>query len=156
MDGVHHDQGVPPLHVECHVVARRAGVDEGDGVGEFVGRIEHPDHVRPEGVVVHEDVPDSQNGNAPRPGNSRTGGRLCGSVFPARHSTLTREISFPSVSTVWMAQARHGSKEWMVRSTSSGRLGSAMGLPISDASYGPICPFASRGPAFHVEGTTAW
>ena len=43
------------------------------------------------------------------------------------------------------AHARHGSNEWIVRSTSSGRSGSAIGLPISEASYGPFWPFSSRG-----------
>jgi len=50
------------------------------------------------------------------------------------YRTLTRASSCPSPSTVWMAQARHGSKEWTVRSASSGFLASAMGLPTSDAS----------------------
>ncbi len=38
----------------------------------------------------------------------------------AIYSTFTRATSFPSASTVWMAQARQGSKEWMVRNASSG------------------------------------
>jgi len=48
------------------------------------------------------------------------------------------------------------SNEWTVRTSSSGRVASATGLPTSDASYGPGWSFSSRGPAFHVEGTTAW
>lgn len=50
------------------------------------------------------------------------------------YRTFTCAISCPSSSTVWMAQARHGSKEWTVRSASSGFFASAMGLPTSDAS----------------------
>jgi len=48
-----------------------------------------------------------------------------------------------------------GSKEWMVRSTSSGFSGSAMGVSMSEASYGPILLLTSRGLAFQVLGTTA-
>ncbi len=43
------------------------------------------------------------------------------------HSAFTRTISAPLPSSVWMAQARHGSNEWTVRSTSSGFSGSATG-----------------------------
>ena len=32
----------------------------------------------------------------------------------------------------------------------------ATGVPISAFSYGPCVPEASRGPAFHVLGTTHW
>ena len=52
----------------------------------------------------------------------------------AAYSTLTLAISLPSASCVWMAQARHGSKEWMVRSASSGLSATAMGLPTREAS----------------------
>jgi len=31
-----------------------------------------------------------------------------------------------------------------------------VGVPIRADSYGPSCPAGSRGPAFQVEGTTAW
>ena len=48
--------------------------------------------------------------------------------------TFTRPTSFPSTSVVWIAQARQGSKEWIVRSASSGSFASAIGLPTSDAS----------------------
>ncbi len=54
-----------------------------------------------------------------------------------RYSAFTRASSCPAPSTVWMAQARHGSNECTVRSASSGSFGSAMGLPTSEASYGP-------------------
>src|SRR5512143_447446 len=70
--------------------------------------------------------------------------------------TFFLATSSPFAFSMWMAHARHGSKEWTVRSTSSGRPGSETGFPTRDASYGPFCPLPSRGPAFHVEGTTAW
>jgi len=50
------------------------------------------------------------------------------------YSTFTFAISFPSGSRVWMAQARHGSKEWTVRRTSRGLSVSAIGFPIREAS----------------------
>lgn len=49
-------------------------------------------------------------------------------------SALTRTISRCSVSTMWMAQAMQGSKEWTVRSTSRGLSGSATGLSIREDS----------------------
>ena len=54
------------------------------------------------------------------------------------------------------AQPRHGSNEWIVRRISTGWSGFASLVPSSAASYAPTCPFASRGEAFHVEGTTIW
>src|SRR6185369_3559983 len=72
------------------------------------------------------------------------------------YRTLTFVISFPSGSIACTAQAIQGSKEWIVRSTSSGLSAWATGLPTSDASYGPITPLSSRGEAFQVDGTTAW
>lgn len=50
------------------------------------------------------------------------------------HSAFTRTTSPPLPSSMWMAQARQGSKECTVRITSSGFSGSATGLPTSDAS----------------------
>jgi len=44
----------------------------------------------------------------------------------------------------------------IVRRISSGCFGSSTLCPLSAASYGPSVPAASRGPAFHVVGTTAW
>jgi hypothetical protein len=71
------------------------------------------------------------------------------------YCTRTRISSSPSGSTTCTAQARHGSKLWMVRRISSGCFGSYRLCPFRAASYGPSVPAASRGPAFHVVGTTA-
>src|SRR3954467_13054262 len=87
-------------------------------------------------VVTHENVADAVDGNL--------------------HSTFTFDTLFPAGSNMWTAQAMHGSNEWTVRRTSSGCAASAIGLPRSDASYGPGVPFVSRGLAFQVVGTTAW
>ena len=54
------------------------------------------------------------------------------------------------------AQARHGPKLWIVRRISSGCSGLTIGVFSSAASYAPIWPWASRGPAFQVVGTTHW
>src|SRR6516225_2420895 len=70
------------------------------------------------------------------------------------HATLTRASSRRVVSTTWTPQAMQGSKEWTVRRISIGRCGSATGVPRSASSYGPRRPLPSRGPAFHVLGTT--
>ena len=50
------------------------------------------------------------------------------------YSALTLIVLFRFLSTMWIAQARHGSKECTVRSTSSGFSGSAIGVPTSAAS----------------------
>jgi len=83
----------------------------------LVGRVECPDDERAEPVVAHQHVPDTEHTNL--------------------HNAFTLAISFPSTSTVWTAQARHGSNERTVRINSSGSFASATGLPTSDASYGP-------------------
>jgi hypothetical protein len=48
-----------------------------------------------------------------------------------------------------------GSKEWMVRRTSTGLAGSKIGVPISACSQGPRWPRASRGEPFQMVATTA-
>jgi len=53
------------------------------------------------------------------------------------------------------AQARHGSKEWMVRMISTGCSRLATGVPISACSNDERCCLASRGEPFHVVGTTS-
>ncbi len=53
---------------------------------------------------------------------------------PLHYRAFTLTVSFPSGSSIWTAQAMHGSKEWIVRSTSKGFSASAMGLPINEAS----------------------
>ena len=50
------------------------------------------------------------------------------------YRAFTFTISFPCGSTMWMAQAKHGSKEWTVLSTSRGLSGFTTGLPMSAAS----------------------
>jgi len=54
-----------------------------------------------------------------------------------------------------MAQARHGSKERIIRPTLMGFSGSGTGAPINDSSYWPRILFSHRGEAFQVDGTTA-
>ena len=55
-------------------------------------------------------------------------------VRPWNYRALTLMMDWPLESTRWTAQARQGSKEWMVRITSRGFSGSATGLPIKEAS----------------------
>jgi ATP-binding cassette subfamily B protein len=86
------------------------------------------DHGR---VVAGEDVAAADDRDARHPSLLRLPWRP---TAPRGHNTLTRAISSPSWSRVWTAQARQGSKEWMVRSASSGSFASAMGLPTRDAS----------------------
>ena len=58
---------------------------------------------------------------------------LKGRGLPSQ-AAFTRTTSVFSVSRICTAHARHGSKEWIVRSTSSGFSASATGLPIRQAS----------------------
>src|SRR5581483_2117987 len=77
-------------------------------------------------------------------------------AWPPPYRTFTVAISWPSGDITWVEQARHGSKEWMVRRISNGFSGSAIGVSISEASNAPILPLGSRGDPFHVVGTTHW
>jgi len=49
-------------------------------------------------------------------------------------NALILTISLLLESTIWTAQAMHGSNEWIVLNTSSGLSGSAMGFPTREAS----------------------
>src|SRR5512140_2808333 len=93
--------------------------------------------------------------NIPPAHEDRDGKRLRLEGLRVRQITFFLATSSPFAFIMWMAHARHGSKECRVRSASRGRAGSETGFPTRDASYGPFCPLPSRGPAFHVEGTTA-
>lgn len=70
--------------------------------------------------------------------------------------TLTLASCWPSGLMTCVEQAKHGSKEWMVRRISSGCSGLTIGVFISDASKAPIFPLGSRGEPFQVVGTTHW
>ena len=50
----------------------------------------------------------------------------------------------------------HGSNERTVRSTSTGRAGSATGVPTRADYTGPGLSAAQRGPKFQVDGITIW
>jgi hypothetical protein len=85
-----------------------------------------------------------------------TWGQLVTHHAPRFHGTTwMRETSLLAASTTCTAHDIQGSKEWMVRRTSTGRAGSKTGVPISDCSQGPRCPRASRGEPFQTVATTA-
>src|SRR6266545_1623962 len=114
------------------VVARRSGnvdewmsdVDAGDGK-ENDGENDQP--VR----HAHRQLPDVHAHDVPAVLFDRSVAALDGH---GAHTTLTFAISFPAASTTWTPHARQGSNEWMVRRISTGRFGSAMGVPINAAS----------------------
>src|SRR3954463_5022186 len=132
---VHDEDRVATFQVIGKIQYRRAQVRYA-GTLEVVQGFEWARDVRTDGIVAHQDIADSCDGDW-------------------LHSAFTLAILLPSGSNVCTAHAMHGSNECTVRRTSSGISGLAMGLCISEASYGPEAPFSSRGDAFHVVGTTA-
>src|SRR3954464_10710508 len=111
--GIDKDDRPRAEQIRREVESRRADVDELDTFGRLVGRLEHADDERSKAIVAHQHVSQTKDPD---------------------HNAFTFAISVPSTSTVWMAHARQGSKECTVRISSSGRCGSATGLPTSDAS----------------------
>src|SRR5512144_841926 len=138
---------------------RRPDVEPGDG--EHDDRRDEEPVQEPDARLPHRHRHDGVPG-LDRLGRRRPAGRRdaeavgCRAVVGNGHWTRTSTTSLPSASSTCAAQAMHGSNEWIVRRISSGRAGSASGVPTSATSYGPGCPSWSRGPAFHVDGTTAW
>jgi hypothetical protein len=112
--------------------------EAGEAGGEVRGRGER----RTDGEAVGRDPPDVEPEEPLLPREWRLGGQrvvrrpgpVSGAGRGAPQSTFTRATSFPLASWVWMAQARHGSKEWTVRRASRGLSGTAMGLPTREAS----------------------
>ncbi len=116
--------------------------DDDRPVGEPDGELPDVDGVRADPPVdlllVLEVAELLVGGVARRRGRERP---LPGHSNGACHqSTSTFTFSSPFASTTWTAHARHGSNEWMVRRISTGWSGTPTGVPMSEASYGPVWP----------------
>ena len=101
----------------------------------------------------------TQRLHAVRSFNFGTAGRPMLDYVSAPAMPYSTRKSYPSLvrpSMTCTPQATQGSKECTVRRISTGRLGSATGVPISASSTALRWPAASRGPRFQVEGTTSW
>ena len=115
-----------------------SSVEDLDPLRNLVALLQRLHHANTDPLVGKKDVAGAeyQNARKERGRAAVAAVRRCERLVFARHrhSALTRTISPPAPSSMWMAHARQGSNEWTVRITSSGFSGSATGLPISEAS----------------------
>ena len=78
--------------------------------------LERAENGRTKAVVAHQHVPETQHVRRRHNRHTLAGLEARRSLAPLkgpRYNALTRDISVPSTSSVWIAQAIHGSNEWI-------------------------------------------